>query len=178
MSVSPGALWATLALHFGVGTIGWADDPGPPTPPTPAKQSPGDYLPARFELYIHGGIFPPSYSVKVQGESLVYSAREAVPGSYALRERSEVIRPTAERWRRFWKAMDEVGLWDWRPEYPNPRVADGTRWGLEIAFGGREIRSSGSNGYPGGPADSPEPSRVFEAYRKAVEDLLGGESFR
>lgn len=158
-----------------------------PQLPTPGKQSPGSYLPTRFTLSI-GGFLSPSYSVELRGESLLYRVRGIDPDTRSIRETSTVVTPSAAEWRRFWRAMDEVDLWRWRSEYANPGVADGTQWGIEIAFAGRRADSSGSNAYPGGLAtfpvpsepDSvlPEASEAFRTYLKAVEELLGGERFR
>jgi hypothetical protein len=182
--------WSLLALFLVVTALAEAQEPVRPHPPAPGKGLPSGYLPTRFRIHIGGGIFPPNYSVDLQGASLVYHVSDVDRETKAIRETSKVITPSASQWRQFWKAMDEVNLWDWQAEYPNPLIADGTKWGLDIAVAGKGIRSSGSNTYPGGPAAGPKPttppaslrlpeeSKVFDAYLKAVEGLLGGERFR
>ena len=175
-----------LALSLCVTLLAQAQEERHPHPPTPGKQLPSYYLPTEFTLNV-GGFFLPSYSVELRGESLLYRIRDIDPETHAVRETSKVITPSASQWRRFWKAMDEVGLWRWQSEYANPDVADGTQWGLEVAFGGRRAKSSGSNAYPSDVATSPDPSRpdaslpersgVFEKYLSAVENLLGGKRF-
>ena len=182
------ARWPLLLVFPCITAFVEAQERRHPHPPAPGKQLPGDYLPTRLNIYIGGGIFPPSYSVDLRGESLVYRARELDPQTHAVRERTKVITPSAGQWRRFWRAMDDVQLWSWQPQYANPLIADGTKWGLDITFVARRIASSGSNAYPGGSAGSseaskpdtnpPGASRRFSAYRSAVEDLLGGEPFR
>jgi hypothetical protein len=164
-----------------------AQEPTRPHPPPPGKSLPSSYLPTRFRIAI-GGFFPPSYSVELRGESLLYHARTIDPQTQAVRETSKVITPSAGQWQRFWKATDEVDLWRWQAEYANPLVTDGTSWAVDIVSAGRMIESSGRNAYPGGAASAPKPSqpepgppatsKTFDAYLSAVEDLLGGERFR
>ncbi len=166
--------------------VGGPVTPGQP-PPTPRKLLPNGYLPSRFRLHI-GGFFPPSYSVELRGESLLYRARERVPGTEDLRESTKVITPTAAQWRQFWAATEAADLWGWRPRYTDPSVYDGVQWGLEITLEGRRAASSGSNAFPGVPIrptgpTAPDPhssgtSPSFERYLRAVEALLGGQSFR
>jgi hypothetical protein len=171
-----------------IATPAGGQDRRPTTPPAPNKQLPGAYLPSRFTIYIGGGIFPPNYTVELRGRSLVYHSQERDPKTDAARERTRIVTPTADQWRRFWRTMDQIKLWDWLAEYPNPLVADGTHWDLDIAFGDRRIKSSGSNAYPGGtnkPPDlsrpetlAPGTTRVFETYLNAVKVLVDGEPFR
>lgn len=155
-----------------------------PCPPQPGKQLPTAYLPVVLKIHI-GGFFGPSYWVELRGESLVYRVRDIDPKTNAVRLTSKVITPSASQWRRFWRAMDEVGLWRWRAHYANPGVFDGTQWRVEVVFAGRRAQASGSNAYPGEAARPPisssvdtETSRTFNTYLRAVEDLLGGERFR
>jgi hypothetical protein len=118
----------------------------------------------------------------------LYRVSSLDPERQAIRWTSKVITPSPSQWLQFWKAMDEVRLWQWRTEYPNPIVCDGTQWGVEVAIGGRGAKSSGSNAYPDGRGTSPPPwkldpttslrSEMFDKYLTAVEALLGGERFR
>lgn len=185
----PPAGWLLLPALLFVATHIEAQEQRHPHPPVPGKQLPGDDRPTRLMLYIGGGIFPPNYTMEFRGDSLVYHASEDDPKTHTIRERTRVITPTADQWRRFWKAMDEVDLWNWRPRYDNPLIADGTKWDLDVEYAGRRIASSGSNTYPGGAAPGPKPSQApaagppgtskqFEAYLSAVRELLGGEPFR
>jgi hypothetical protein len=148
-------------------------------PPAPGKHMPSRHSPSVFMLYIGGGIFPPNYTVQLRGNSLLYQCHDIDRKTNRPIEASKLITPTATQWRQFWRSMDEVGLWKWRAEYPNPLVMDGCGWSLEVAVAGRSVESSGHNGYPSrGGVQLNAASEDFEKYLKAVEALLGGEEFR
>lgn len=147
-------------------------------PPVPGKQMPSRELPSTFELYIGGGIFPPNYTVKLEGASLRYECHDIDRKTEQPKVRSKIITPTAAQWRQFWRSMDEIGLWKWQAEYPNPLVMDGCGWSLDVAVAGKRVKSSGHNAYPnrrGMQLDS--ASEDFEKYMNAVEALLGDEPF-
>ena len=63
---------------------------------------------------------------------------------------SETLVPTPAQWAEFWKALEECGVWNWKPDYRDPRSArmDGVRWSLEIAHAGRGMTSNGYNAFP------------------------------
>jgi hypothetical protein len=139
----------------------------------PGKRVP---LPTTFALNIGG--LGQAYSITIRGPDLLYESRvnEHTP-PYTLVTTKKTIRPSPERWVRFWKTMDSVDLWRWRTDYPNPpNIACGTAWAVSIDFDGRRLRSTGHNNYPGtGPF--PGPESAFGSFLTAVEDLLGSETF-
>ncbi len=72
--------------------------------------------------------------------------------------------------------MDELKVWDWEKRYDNRNVMDGLVWSLEIKHGDRSASSGGQNGYPDSDLHKmagPMPSKRFEQYQKAVEELIG-----
>ena len=118
-------------------------EPIRPHPQRTGKRLPSGYLPSKLMIRVGGGIFPPNYSVVLQGESLIYHVSDIDPKTNEVRETSKVVTPSASQWRQFWKAMEEIDLWRWQPEYADPRIADGTKWGVDIEFAGRtSVRSA------------------------------------
>jgi len=80
--------------------------------------------------------------------------------------------PHAEDWQRFWAAAEKAKVFQWpRCCRGNEDVCDGTQWELDIEYGGRTVRSEGSNSYPF--TDKVEPSAEFEMFVEALSKLLG-----
>ncbi|WP_457637113.1 hypothetical protein [Oceanithermus sp.] len=98
------------------------------------------------------------------GERLVWQ-RTSAAGD--VLEEAE-LDPGPEAWNRFWRALDELGVWGWQayyePEYP---TCGGTQWGAWIEYGGRVLKASGRDAWPPG----------FEGYLAAVRELIGGLPF-
>jgi len=40
------------------------------------------------------------------------------------------VTPTDQQWREFRRALDNVSIWQWRTNYPEPGFCDGTQWSL------------------------------------------------
>lgn len=116
----------------------------------------------RFRAGIEG-FRGPSYSVELKAGDIRYSARE--PGSETT---ISTIRATPSQWCEFRRSLDDLGMWEWREAYSNPKVLDGTQWDLDIAYADHSLRTQGFNDYP----------KSFTAYLSAVEKLVGGKPFR
>ena len=116
-----------------------------------------------------GGYMGRSYSVEKMGNGLEYRRYDS---GFELRQ-VRLIHPGEEDWVAFRQALDEIGVWEWRSDYTDPGILDGTNWGLEIRWGDRAISTGGSNGYPGGSYRS----RTFTAFLEAVSKLVGGRPF-
>ncbi|GIW40801.1 MAG: hypothetical protein KatS3mg076_1378 [Candidatus Binatia bacterium] len=131
--------------------------------------------PRRLRIHI-GGFLGPSWSVElVRGKLHCRSS----PLRYAD-WKTEVVTVTDEQWAAFRSALDALGVWQWRPEYPNPGVCDGTGWSIDIAYADRKIRSHGDNNYPrrdGSPNNEPTQTETFAEFCRAVRSLLGGRDF-
>ena len=70
---------------------------------------------------------------------------------WAVRDRVETaeIRPDAAAWRRFWTAVERLGVWRWKESYRrHPLPPDSSSWGLELAHEGRRIRTGGVGATP------------------------------
>jgi len=132
-------------------------------------------VPERFKVKI-GGFFGPSYSVRLKGDDLLYTAWD---NDNILDERR--ITPTPDEWQAFRQSLDDIGVWNWQETYPNPGVTDSTQWSLEIAWDDREIASSGDSNYPvadGLPDNDPDITPTFERFLEAVRKLIGRLEFR
>jgi hypothetical protein len=134
-------------------------------------------IPQQLRIGI-GGHFGPSYGVELESGLLVYTSskqRKDFPPEWD--SRTENIHPTAERWQAFRAALDQLNVWSWQADYPNPGVCDGTGWTVEISYSDRSLVSSGDNCFPGrgGQAisivDLPEDG-TFGEFCRAVSSLL------
>ncbi len=125
---------------------------------------------SRLELF-WGGL-PSITTVNIKG-----SEPELTFNYFSASKKSEKkIVPTKEAWVKFWKALDELKVWEWEKRYDNRNVRDGLVWSLKIQHGDRSVSSGGSNGYPGSDLqkmDGPMPSQRFKEYQEAVEELIG-----
>ena len=136
-----------------------------------------DRRPFALEIYI-GSFKGAAYGVWSNGQKLVYESFEA---GYERRQQL-LVSPSRAQWQRFWRSMDEIGVWEWGSRYepgkrfePGSVIRDGTHWSLTIAHGGRRVESSGDNAGPNGRDldESPEFGRLCEALSR----LLGGREF-
>ena len=61
----------------------------------------------------------------------------------------DFITPTNKDWELFWDVVDAIDVWNWKKDYHNDDVLDGTQWELKIKRSGkRKRRIFGSNAYP------------------------------
>jgi hypothetical protein len=87
------------------------------------------------------------------------------------------VDPTEEQWEEFRASLDAVHFWEWREEYPNPGVLDGTSWSVQIEYPDARGSARGQNNYPlahGRPSGNPQSSGPFMGFLSAVRRLLGG----
>ena len=123
-----------------------------------------------------GGFLGTSYSVELRDGSLYYSAADGPTKTQPIR-----ITPSAQQWQEFRRALESFGIWQWRTNYPNPGVYDGTQWAVEIRYSDCFLKAQGDNNFPGRggkPSGSPTVTKAFSAYAAAVRKLLGGKEFR
>lgn len=77
--------------------------------------------------------------------------------------------PSAKDWDEFWEKVDKLKVWNWKKDYNNDDVLDGTQWELTIKREGRRKRRIfGSNAYP-------EPKGTFNSFIKALNKLSKSE---
>lgn len=116
------------------------------------------------------GGYGPSYRVELKDGVLKYYARE-FGAPQAVGEVVESVDDQALA--TFLATLIELQVFDWEEEYVRPNVVDGTSWRIHIITNKREIKSFGSNDYPGEEIDGVFPAEPFFSYRKAVMELIG-----
>jgi hypothetical protein len=118
-----------------------------------------------------GGYSAPSYSISLINNEVQY---ELVDG---FKSTVEIAKPSAKQWLEFHSSLSKIQVWNWRAEYPNIGVCDGTQWEFEVAYDDEKIKSVGDNNYPlenGEPSGNSEYSKVFKRLVKAIKKLIGG----
>jgi hypothetical protein len=130
--------------------------------------TPPSHLPKRFKVSIDG-FFSGGFSITSEdGALIVRKGRFSPP--------SNPITPSSQAWQRFWDKMDLIGVWKWQKSYWNADVLDGIQWEVDIQCGNKRLESDGSNSYPredGSPSEDAEPTKPFEEFEKALEELCG-----
>jgi hypothetical protein len=132
------------------------------------------FAPHVFNAHI-GGLFGTSYSVQLTNDVLVYSATKAGK----LIDSAKIV-PTDRQWGEFQEALNKLNIWEWRTNYINHTVVDGTQWSLEIKYANGSLKTFGSNSFPksgGKPNNKPEFTDEFRNYLKAVQKIAGGKPF-
>lgn len=134
-------------------------------------------MPRKFEARI-GGHLGWSFSATLTGSGLEYVeyAEEFVPMA------AKILSPSPAQWHALWKTLDQLEVWRWKNEYINTHVRDGTSWEFECEWDGRQIKTAGSNAFPGDPdpgkpTNSQDESKRFDSFLLAISQLLGGEPF-
>jgi hypothetical protein len=85
--------------------------------------------------------------------------------------------PDQDRWASFWTAIERIGVWDWKPDYSDTGVLDGTQWSLRMRHNGRVMSSEGDNDYPGGVDAEFSDDSPFGQFLAALAQLLGVKQF-
>lgn len=132
------------------------------------------YLPITFNASIGG--YPGGFSkIELYGDTLI-SAKYDIDFELI---RSKSIRPSKKKWKAFIKKIDELGIWEWKCEYPNPGVMDGTQWGVEIQYEDKKLCSHGDNSYPGmNGSCSSDVTTEFKIFLQSVDILFEELHFR
>ncbi len=153
-----------VVLLSAITTVFSADEPSP--------------IPKQFSVVI-GGFFGASYELELHDGKLTYAVFE----SGRRNPKRSTLTPSIAQWREFRQSLDGLKIWQWRADYRNEHVYDGTQWSLDIACGDRAIKSRGNNSYPdanGRPNRNSEPTKTktFDDFLHAVEKLIGRKTFR
>ena len=132
-----------------------------------------NFVPSTFAVYVGG--FEGGYRVQLTNGVLHY---EKIRGVNVVQSQ---ISPTPEQWRKFRQDLDRLKVWNWKADYPNSGIQDGTQWDLQIKYADRTLAAKGDNNYPGKsgkPNRSPKSTETFESFLKSVQALLGGKEFQ
>jgi hypothetical protein len=108
------------------------------------------HLPDRFEFF-EGHAYMGGDSVRWEHDKLVFVKRVAdMSGKGTFAETKEELSPTPEAWRRFWARIDSLGVWQWKPDYSDPKRSgpDGESWAVTLRAGAKQVKSKGYNGVP------------------------------
>jgi hypothetical protein len=122
------------------------------------------HAPDRFEFF-EGHAYMGGEWVKWEHERLVFVKRVAdMKGKGSFVETKEVLSPTPEGWQRFWASIDSIDVWQWKPEYSDPKRegSDGESWALTLQTGAKQLKVKGYNAVPGG----------YGEFREAVHKLM------
>ena len=124
---------------------------------------PSSAAPERFEATIGNGR-DGYYAVRLLDTGdLLWTFESGLPD-----EPAETVVPGRSAWAAFATVLERIGVFDWRPNYENPAVVDGTYWSIELSWNERTVIASGANAYPPG----------FDEFCNAVEVLFEGRTFR
>ena len=133
----------------------------------------GGELPDVLHIAV-GGFDGPSYDLLLTNGVLQYKAGDSA--SQLQGANPEVVKPTGSQWKSFGTSLDEIGVWNWKTNYVDPNVLDGTQWSVVVKYTGKEVVTHGSNAYPGGKGA--EPSPTFRKLMEAIQKLLSGRDFK
>jgi hypothetical protein len=93
--------------------------------------------------------FNPATIVDLAGGNLVVS--NTLGGELVAESRFQVT-PSKEHWEAFWKAVDFLDVWHWRPQYDTRElgvgVRDGKGWKLQMQQLDHYVATGGANAYP------------------------------
>jgi hypothetical protein len=121
-------------------------------------------VPDRFEFF-EGHAYMGGEWVKWEHDKLVFVKRVAdMTGKASFAETTEQLSPTPEAWQRFWVRIDSLGVWQWKPDYHDPKRdwPDGESWALTLRTGAKQLKSKGYNAVPDG----------YREFRDAVYQLM------
>jgi hypothetical protein len=110
----------------------------------------------KFEFFI-GGFTSTDITLKLEEGAIVLIKRDSG------RSRDRIVHiPSKEEWNEFSNSLKKLNIWNWKKDYDNPDILDGTQWELSIKEGSSKLDCYGSNQYP------PE----FEVFINAIHKLI------
>jgi hypothetical protein len=129
------------------------------------------YVPASLKAY-SGGYGSPFWEITLHKNRLIITRGK----TGECPQSTVTVTPTATAWREFRQTLDDLRVWTWRAEYPNPGILDGGQWSLEVAYADRTLTTHGDNSYPGArgtPNITFNPTKTFNRYLAALKMLIG-----
>ena len=112
-----------------------------------------------------GGYMGYSFEVKIDFENSL--SKYTVFKEHYEKLSSEIINLSREKIEVFINTLDVIKITEWKHNYENPGIMDGTSWSVTICFdNNKEARFTGDNSFP----------EHWETFCKSMQNLIG-ESF-
>ncbi len=109
-----------------------------------------------------GGYMGHSFVVEIDFEKAL--AEYKVFDRGYVSKSSKTLNLSSKKMSDFVQVLDKIKIIEWKKDYPNPGIMDGTNWGIEIKFdNNKKLISSGDNAFPA----------QWETFCKSIQKLLG-----
>jgi len=105
---------------------------------------------------------------------------EFIPNEYRPDDIQRRVCPSSPAWEHFHQELDSLKVWEWKHEYFNHDICDGTQWKVEIIWGSKKYIAFGSNSYPtkdGKSTENEAESVEWQRFISAVNELFGMKCF-
>ena len=112
----------------------------------------------KFYFYL-GGFTELRYEIDYKGNQFNVSFDKN-----ARRITCYIDSPPQSNWDRFWLFLDDINIWEWKKEYVDKNIMDGTQWELKFSNSKKTITSYGSNLFPN--------KKIFQNLIKEIEILF------
>lgn len=116
-----------------------------------------------IRLYI-GGFDGPNYVVQVNGNVVKYEVTGMTGGD---KKPTETFNVSTQKIQDFINKLKTLGIQEWRGDYSNISLVDGTHWSVMIKHKDLSMSSQGSNNFPDN----------FQSYLEAVKTLIDQRNF-
>jgi hypothetical protein len=115
---------------------------------------------SNIKAYV-GGYSGPNYEVELDFENkqLIWNGK----GNLDETEESVIKTMDVDEYNNIIEELKIINLLNWKANYIDPGVLDGTQWSVEIQTDERMIRKSGSNRYP----------RTWNKFCSLIEKITG-----
>jgi len=124
-----------------------------------------NFIPLNFKAYI-GGYGGPSYSVEMINPALIrYSSfKESI-----IPDKEIEFEVTPESWKTLRTSLEKAMVFNWKDEYVDTGVLDGTGWSFVVKYPDLQKEVNGSNAYP--------KKEEFDSFLKAISVLVRNNIF-
>ncbi len=93
--------------------------------------------------FYHGGFRGPSIEIMYKKNNFEISFMNQ--GHFVTHY---IKQPSKIKWDKFFLFLDDIKIWEWKKEYIDPNILDGTQWEIKISNSYKKIKSYGSNKFP------------------------------
>ena len=93
--------------------------------------------------FYHGGFTGPSLEILYKKSNFEVSIRtQNKILTYYVKS------PEKNKWDKFFLFLDKINIWEWKKEYIDHNILDGTQWEINFSNSLKKIKSYGSNKFP------------------------------